>query len=243
MNVRRLLAGLLTTCFIVAAPMLAPTEARAESPKNFMLELRVSPYTPEVDSQFTTGTPYADSFNSNPMWTLGLWLDYQVYQGIGTLGIGGGWSYGWVDGEAIEADSTDETAFNLMPLHIGVVYRFDYLQTEFSVPLVFYAKVGLTWALWWATNGQNEVSNTWSADGTQELTAFSNTFGFFASAGLQIHLDFMSQSLAADFDDEVGVNNSYLFVEIGRQELNDFFSDDSMNLSETQLTFGLMFEF
>lgn len=230
-------------CIALVLTAMAPATALAETGKNFMLEVRFSPYTPELDEQFVTATPYADSFGSSPMWQLGLWLDYQVYQGIGTLGIGGGWSYGWVDGTAIESDSTDETAFNLMPFQLGVVYRFDYLATEFQVPLVPYVKAGLTWALWWATNGKNEVSNTWAADGSQELTGLSNTWGFFVSGGLQLHLDFISEGLAADFDDEAGVNNSYLFVEVSRQELNDFFSDSSVNLSETAITFGLMFEF
>lgn len=231
--------------WLIALGLLALTvsSASANTSKEFMLELRITPYTPEVDDTFVVATPYADSFGAAQMWNLGLWVDYQLYQGVGTLGVGGGWSYGWVDGTAIEADSTDETGFNIMPFQLGLVYRFDYLQNEFSVPLVPYVRAGLTWALWWVTNGKNEISNLWNADGSAELTGLSQTFGFFVGGGLQILLDFMSPSLAADFDDEMGVNNSYLFVEVSRNELNDFFSDDSINLSETAITFGLMFEF
>ena len=49
--------------------------------------------------------------------------------------------------------------------------------------------------------------------------------------------------MAAEFDTESGVNNSYLFAEYTTSEVNDFGSDESMELSSDHLSFGLMFEF
>lgn len=233
-------------CAALVALVSSASEVRAESPRSMMLEIRIGPYSPEVDDGFASGagTPWASAFGDSPMWTLGLYWDYQFYQDVGSLAIGAGVAYGWVDGTAVEADSADETGFNIVPFTAGVTYRFDYLAIEYSVPVVIYLKVGLEWAIWWATNGKNQISNTWSRDEPYEpRLGRSNTFGFYFGGGIQLLLDFMYPSMAVEFDAETGVNNSYLFFEVLRHELNDFYSSDSINLSETALTFGLMLEF
>jgi hypothetical protein len=44
------------------------------------------------------------------------------------------------------------------------------------------------------------------------------------------------------FDNEMGVNNSYAFIELQAVELNDFGSEESFDLSDLNLMFGLSFE-
>lgn len=238
-----LAASALLTLSVVAAPA-----ALADSPRDMMLELHFGPYTPEVDSAFALGAdqvgPYEASFSNDGMFMLGLYVDYQLWQEIGSVAIGAGWQYGWVDGTAIEEGATDETGFNLMPFDLGATYRFDYLAQRWNIPLVPYVKLGLTWALWWVTNGRDEVANTRSPSPPYEgRTGMSNTFGFFAGGGLQLLLDFLDRGMAMSLDEETGINNSYLFIEFVRRELNDFYSSESINLSESHLSFGLMFEF
>lgn len=228
----------------VVTTLAASTSAWAESPRGNMLEVQAGPYTPAVDSSFTAATPYADSFGSDSLWSFGLYMDFQLWQEVGTLAVGAGARYGWVDGHAVEEESSDETALNIAPFTLGITYRFDYLQQRVGIPLVPYVHAGLEWAIWWVTNGKNEISNARAAAAPFEgRTALSNTFGFYAGGGLQLQLDFFSQSMAAEFDSESGINNSYLFVDFTRHELNDFYSSGSIDLSDSALSFGLMFEF
>ena len=131
---------------------------------------------------------------------------------------------------------------HVMPLSLGLTYRFDYLAQKFKIPLVPYVKAGITCAIWWVTNDKGEVANTYAPDG-EEALGWSNTFGFYAGGGLQFLLDVLSPRMAAAMDSEAGVNNSYIFVEYLRHELNDFYSAKSINLSGHGISFGLIFEF
>ena len=172
---------------------------------------------------------------------LGIFMDYQVFQGAGTLGVGVGARYGWVDGKALTLDggtSSDEVGMNLVPLTLSLTYRFDLAQNELGLPLVPYVKGGLTYALWWFTDGKNDISVS-DADGT---SGAGGTFGWHGGGGLQLLLDFFAPSMAQDFEQDVGVNNSYLFVEVMVNQINDFGSATSINLGDTTLSFGLMLE-
>ena len=228
---------------VTAAVVATPNVAHAQETRSMMLELHVGPYTPEIDSA-VSGSPYAESFSGSDMWQLGLGLDYQFWQKVGTFAVGIGWKYGWVDGTSVETGTSDETALNMMPFTAGITYRFDYLAVEFGIPLVPYFKGGFEWVLWWVTNGRNEIANTWGGPkGDEERTGMGGTFGFYGSVGLQLLLDWFSPSMARSFQTETGVNNSYLFVELTRHEVNDFYSETSIDLSSTAVSFGLMFEF
>ena len=146
--------------------------------------------------------------------------------------------------QAVEAESDDETSLYLMPLTLGLTYRFDMLATRWSIPIVPYAKAGLIGAIWWVTNGKDEIANTRNpVSPFEERTGWSTTFGFYYGGGLQFLLDVFSDRMSATMDSEMGVNNSYLFVEYLRHSLNDFGSANSIELSSDGFTFGLMFEF
>ncbi|MGM0574488.1 MAG: MXAN_2562 family outer membrane beta-barrel protein [Myxococcota bacterium] len=239
-----LLASLLASA---ATPALAAEIPRefAESPRHMMLELHVGPYQPQVDDQFDSASPYQDTFGDDQMILFGMHLDYQIWQEVGSVAVGGGIRYGWVDGQALDANgepTDDDTSLNLMPLEASAVYRFDYAAIRWGVPLVPYAKAGLTYAIWWVKDGRDEVANARDPDGGGRVGR-GGTFGFHAKAGLQILLDWASPDMATEFDQEVGVNNSYLFAEYSWNSINNFGSDTSIDLSDATASFGLMFEF
>ena len=61
------------------------------SAQNFALELRFSPYRPQVDQEpGIQGTPFADSFGTKPRLYFGIEFDWQVYRipYVGTIGPG-----------------------------------------------------------------------------------------------------------------------------------------------------------
>jgi len=229
----------------LALPALSlATTAHAESPRSMMLELHGGTYAPEVDSELSGQTPWKDTFGAASMTMLRGHLDYQLWQAHGTLAVGAGFGYGWIDGKArnAEGDKTDDAVgFNLMPLQVSVIYRWDWAAVELGVPLVPYGKVGVTGAFWWATDAKDDISNAQNGTGGREGRGL--TWGWHASAGLMFLLDVFSSSMAIGFDSESGVNNSYLFAEYQHTSLDDFGSGDSLVLSDDALSFGLAFEF
>jgi hypothetical protein len=220
------------------------SQVHAETPQSMMLELRIEAYTPEIDSAFESATPYADAFGTEFMWGFGGYIDYQLIKDYGSLAIGAGISYKSITGQAAEADSDDETQLHMVPLTLGLTYRFDMLAQRWAIPIVPYFKAGLTCAIWWVTNGKGDIANTRNpVSPYEERTGWSDTWGFNFGGGVQFLLDIFSDRMAATMDNEMGVNGSYLFVEYMRHSLNDFGSPDSMELSSDGLSFGLMFEF
>jgi len=237
-RLRHLLGGLA----LVASGTLA---ARAESPRTMMLELHGGGYEPAVDSAVSGGTPWKDIFGSSGLTLLRMHLDYEVWQGFGTLAVGGGVGYGWIDGKALDdagEATSDEVGFNLVPLTVTVAYRWDWAAVNHGVPFVPYVKAGLSAAMWWATDAKDSIANTRGPDG-EERTGFGVTLGWHAGVGLQFLLDVFSSSMAIGFDNESGVNNSFIFAEFLHSDLNDFGSGESIDLSDDALSFGLAFEF
>ena len=224
------------------ASMVTPTSAATS--KSMMFEFRTEFYNPEVDSAFESATPYETAFGTEFMWGFGGYVDYQLIQDYGSLAVGVGLSYKSIVGEAAEAESDDETSLNLMPISAGLTYRFDMLAHKWAIPVVPYAKFGLIAAIWWVTNGKGDVANTRNpVSPYEERTGWSTTLGLYYGGGIQFLLDVFSDRMAATMDNEMGVNNSYLFVEYLRHSLNDFGSEDSIELSSDGISCGLMFEF
>lgn len=220
------------------------SSARAESPRTMMFEFHGGAFGPDVDSSVEGGTPWADVFGES-MTLLRIHLDYEMWQDFGTLALGGGLGYGWVNGTALslEGEATeDEVGFNVAPFTVSLVYRFDWAAIEHGIPFVPYAKVGLSATIWWATDAKDDIANTRGPDG-EERTGAGLTFGWHVGAGLHFLLDIFSSSMATQFDEESGVNNSYIFIEYLHSQVDDFGSDTSINLSADALSFGLAFEF
>lgn len=225
---------------------LSPSLAFAESPRDMMLELHGGTYTPEVDSAFEGGaTPWADSFGNASMTLFRFHLDYQFWQGFGSLAVGGGAGYGWVDGKARAQDgelTEDSIGFNIAPFSLSLIYRWDWAAVHHNFPLVPYVKGGLSAALWWATDSKDRIASSIGTDGKKHSASGLN-WGWHAGVGVMFLLDIFSSSMAANFDNEFGVNNSYLFVEYLHSSIDDFGSDSSLVLSADAFSFGLAFEF
>ncbi len=246
MNATRIGKVAVAASLLAAVMTLGYSPAQAETSRRMMAEVHVGFYTPDIDKQFASLTPYRDTFGDgdfNPLF--GLHLDYQLYQGYGTLAVGGSLKYTFSLGQALNKDGTvsnDTTTLHLIPMALSLVYRFDWLALNHEIPLVPYVKGGLTWMLWLVTDGSGDVATSTDLNGkTRE--GRGGTFGWHAAVGLQIHLDWIMPGMAAEFDNEVGVNNTYLFAEYSWNRVNDFGSSKSMDLSDDTLTFGLMFEF
>ena len=122
-----------------------------------------------------------------------------------------------------------------------MTYRFDWLAQKFKVPLVPYFKGGMTYSVWWVTNGSGEIANTYDLEG-EGRAGYGGTFGLHVGGGLQFLLDWFGAGMAAEFDSEIGVNNSYIFFEYAYHSVNDFGSETSFDLGDANFSAGLMFE-
>jgi hypothetical protein len=126
----------------------------------------------------------------------------------------------------------------VMPLALSAVYRFDVLLERNKIPLVPYGKVGLDYAYWQITDGNDEIAT----DG-QGGTGRGGTLGWHAAAGLQFALDFIDPDAARDFDSDLGVNHTSLIFQFTYADISGLGMSDRLHVGDTNWSLGLMFQF
>ena len=161
-----------------------PATSGAVSSPDWGIEVGMSPYRPNVDSEFKNGVhPYADIFGSSNHLMSEAELDRYLGHGFGSWGVGLRAGYYKVSGTALQADgvspSGDETSLRLIPLSLSALYRADGLPGLRLVPLLPYVKAGLD-AVMWTESGTGESSSS---------TGF--TLGWHVAAGMALGLNFL----------------------------------------------------
>lgn len=219
----------------------APVNPNA-SPQNFALEIRGGPYYPVIDSEFDPSgpTPFLDIFGDAPRLMMGLELDWQVLRinYVGTLGIGGAIGYSSFTRPAPETvaghsnlsrPSGQETSFNVLPMYAVAVLRLDGLAEHTPIPLVPYLKVGLGYSAWWVTSGEllarrnadSPIADPAAAAGASadlSHAAYGGSLGTHLALGMMLRLDIFEPQIQRGWDNDMGVNHSYLFFEYSRSD-------------------------
>lgn len=222
-----------------------------ESPQNFAIELRFSPFTPNVDSEPSLhgATPFSDRFGTNPRLLFGAELDWQAARipHVGSLGPGIGAGYSSFSRPAPFAPprtgtSGETTSFEVFPFYVVAVLRVDGLWRDLGVPFVPYAKIGIAYSLWRTSNTLGTSSYTDPSSG-QSILGEGHTFGTELAFGLGFNLNSLDPYAARNLDDAMGVNGTYLFAEWTRSDLNGLFQQSALPVGGTYWTFGLAFEF
>lgn len=238
---------LLALALLLAAPL-----TRAESPRWGSFQLRLSSYRPNIDAEFkglggcagVDCTPYQDLFGTGGAMMYQLEFARSLFTGYGSLdlGVGVGWSSktakAFIQGTTTR--SGDDTSFRVLPLTLSLTYRLDLYASRF--PLVPFARVALERYQWWATRGGGGTSPG-IGDGRSGSGA---TSGWSGALGLAFLLDFVDPTLAREMDRDIGINNTYLFLQASKAKVNDFGSDKSWDLSpDKSVTWsgGLLFAF
>jgi hypothetical protein len=256
------IAGLVA--LVTLGVLLAPARARAQSDildappdvidpmqyrsaQHFAFELRFGPYRPDVDSEFVgrsnpPRTPYKDYFTNSNRLMSQVELDWQILHQFGSLGLGVGVGYFQVTGTAPEAldgePSGDTSTLKVVPVSFSAVYRFDYIFERYNFPIVPYGKLGLDWAYWQITDGNNEIAT----DGMGG-TGRGATLGWHASAGLALIIDFFDPEAAHDFDADLGVNHTALTFEGTHADISGLGQKDRLHVGDTTWSAGLLLEF
>jgi hypothetical protein len=217
-------------------------EDHGESPQYGALEMRFGRYIPSVDSS-VPGTPFKDTFGDSNRYMFGLEVDWQLirFPHIGTLGPGLGWGYTRATGlahltNAPSVASGEDTALSIMPFYLVGVLRADVFARDFGIPLVPYAKLGIGYALWWASDGG-------ATSRVNGVVGHGTSYGPQYGLGLMFLLDELDPQTARDADNSIGINNSYIFGELYGSELDGFGSKSRMNVGANTWVLGLAIEF
>jgi hypothetical protein len=240
--------------------VLAPASARAQailhdeevappqdfrSPQHWAIELRLGPYTPNIDSEFggdAEQRPHRLYFGTKQRLMFQGELDYQFFRRFGSAALSAQVGYFSEKAKALtEADgmpSNDDTSLTLVPLALGVVYRLDEAARRWKIPIVPYGKIGLGYTFWSIDNGNGDTAR--SPLGGKGRGA---TTGWYGAAGLAFLLDILDSSASRSLDSDAGVNHTYLFLEGAHYDLSGFGKKNALRVGDTTWFAGLMFEF
>lgn len=213
---------------------------QSESPQDAAVELRFGPYKPEVDSKLAS-TPFQSTFGNDNRWLFGFEADWQLIRipHFGSLGPGFGWGVTKFTAKApfTDGSGTSETDTRLwvMPMHLVAVARADVLVKDFGIPFVPYAKLGLGYGMWWSTDGDKPAK----ADGVSGKGA---SYGLTYAGGVMFLLDILDEDDAVTADGITGINNSYIFGEWYRTQLDGFGSDKIMDIGSSSWIVGIAME-
>jgi opacity protein-like surface antigen len=217
------------------------------SSQNFAIEFRASPYKPNVDSDpaLNGQTPYKNVFRDVPRLFVGAEIDWQVLRipHFGSLGPGLSAGYTTASDPASftmphngTTVSGETTSLWIAPFTLSAVLRVDVLWRDLGIPVVPYAKLGVAYALWRASN----TLGTSSADGVSG-TGFS--LGTHVGLGLAIDLNPFDPYSAQNLDDAMGINNTYIFAEWDWDNYTGLgFQSDPLRVGGSNWIFGLALE-
>ncbi len=221
-----------------------------EKRPEFGFELRFGPFRPAIGNDAESAaynTVYGDDdslFKNRPLmkqlevswypWSrhgvggvflrVGHWRASGTTRDCGETGCGEGSLEGSVEGN-------EKTSLTVLPLTLGVVYKFDLLKERFSIPLVPYAKAGFDYFLWFnSAAGKTSVA----ADGSKGR---GGTPGINGSVGLALNLDWVEPSAAMNGRSGAGIADTYVFIEYSMAYSG--FRSSGLEMSENYALVGL----
>jgi hypothetical protein len=228
---RRALA--VASLLLAGAPALAQDQGVTESPRLGSFTLEGATFTPDVDSAFAAPGPYEAVFGNGTSWMFRGEVAKTLYDGYGAIDVGLGLGYFSRTGKAILAGTSppvqtaDTTGLRILPVTGSATYRFDVLPRRYDVPVMLLAKGFVEWDYWWTTGlDGGKVKN-------------GTTWGFGATGGVGILLDFIDRGMAREADRDMGINDTYLIFDVTKTWVNDFGSSSSWNLGTKDLSFGV----
>jgi hypothetical protein len=223
--------------------------------------LRLGPYVPGIDAQINMPTgkyagPYEQMFGGYRVLPM-LDIERFFWRGFGQAGVGFSIGYMSKSAKAWQAGSDpsdanrprsegDENKFRLFPLAVSAVYRLTYLDDEFGVPLIPYARAGLGYYIWWIVGPNGDFAEACSdggdAMGCAKTTAAGASLGFVGSVGLSIRAERIDESAARSMR-ESGIEHAGFYGEYSVGKVDGFGSDKKLSLGDSTWFAGVDFEF
>ncbi|MFN7145752.1 MAG: MXAN_2562 family outer membrane beta-barrel protein, partial [Myxococcota bacterium] len=207
---------------------LAPGRAEAaedddEGPRTMSVQLRYGPTT--------IAEPYIQqiySANAHEM----LWFEYGWAARFveANLGIGFFQELGFLqtaDGRV----SDEHDMFTIVPLALTLTGRLDLLEEQ---PIVPFGRIGVDYWLW--------RENWYVSDpATMDDERVGGKYGWHYGGGLALRLDVLDRRAASRLEATAGINDTFLVAEYRKTNL--IHAADQVNLSSSEFTFGLKFDF
>lgn len=244
-------AALTTAPRVAAAQEIAAHSGRPkpfETRQDFAVETRFSPYRPQVDDEpaLKGKTPYKDTFGTMPRLLVQLELDWQALRvpHVGTLGPGVAVGYTEMTDKSFTVNGgrgEEDTSLTIYPMYGVAVLRADAVYRDLRIPLVPFAKAGVGYALWKATN-PGGTSKALRPDGT-DTAGKGHTWGTHFAVGVGLVLDALDTYASRNLDNTVGINHSYLTFEYYLANLNGLGQDTALRVGSSTWAMGLAFEF
>jgi hypothetical protein len=209
-------------------------------------------YLPNIDNEFgdacdTQNCPYKTVFQDDDPLMLFFSYNRHLLTDVGTLSLGGGLGYWNSDqGQGVRSEpgvspvqySDDKTEISVYPFFFELGYRFDLFQD--IVPLVPAVRLGLDAYAWRIFDGDGEVARFENFEtGEDSGEAAGVSYGWHAALGVHLLLDYFAPGMAADFDRDAGVNNSYLTIDYQISQISNFGGGKTLWLGSNTLLIGL----
>ena len=242
-------------CAVLALGVLPATPAAAddfygmatrpkESPQNFAIEFRFSPYRPKIDDDPALGgaTPYRSTFGDMRRLLFQIEFDWQALRipHVGTLGPGIALGFTNMSAKASKTNgggpSDEDTNLEIFPVYLVAVFRADVILRELKFPLVPYLKGGFGAARWRAY-GPLGTSSSGTVNGK------GTTYGTHIAAGVTLSLNFLDHAATLNLDNSVGINQTHLFLEYYVSALNGLGQSNALYVGSNSWATGLAFEF
>ena len=235
-----------------------PEPQEAISPVKWIAGIRVGPYTPAIDAQLGGASPgpYKQMFGG---WGVLPMLDVErvVWRGLGGLWLAGG-AAGYMSKSAYtftdssmptdmdRARATDTNSFTLIPIEAVVSYRFTYLDDDLGVPVVPYARGGLSYDIWWVQAPGGDFAKVCSGGGTEpdctQNKARGASAGVNLALGLAVRAERIDQGAAQTMRDS-GILHAGFYAELSAAKVDGFGSDKKLSVGDATFFGGVNFEF
>jgi len=223
--------------------------------------VRIGPYTPGIDKQVggPSPGPYAAMFGTGFSVLPMLDVDRILWDGFGQVGVG--ISLGFMskkDHPYVKGTSSldmnpmrspgDTNTFRLFPVSVSAVYRFTYLDDEFGVPIVPYARAGLAYYIWYMKTNDHlsrvckDGSDISDNPGCETDKAEGASLGVVGSIGLAIRAERID-STAAKSMQQSGLEHAGIFGEVSFGKVDGFGSQTKLSVGDTTWFAGVDFEF
>lgn len=131
---------------------------------------------------------------------------------------------------------TDTSKLSVYPVGLGLIYKADQIKRYTVIPLVPYAKGGLTYFMWRNTVG-GDVSHY------SGKPAYGGTLGLRGTVGLAFNIDVLEPSAASRARMSTGLTDSYLFGEWSFMWADGFGAKKRLDFSGNTVQVGFAVDF
>lgn len=231
----------------------------------WLVEAKAGLYFPQVDSGMT-GAPFAYVFGGDATWMPVVEVNRFLAWPMGQLGIAASVGYTYKTASGFEVDANGDvvtdpdtmqpvrysgyrTVFRLYPVSLGAVYRFTWLDDQFRVPFVPYAKFGFSAYVWRFLRPDGTVDGVdedplCTADRCLKDRRKGTSLGYQWTLGLAIRVSRLDHRAGENLKIDWGVDNASFFFEVTGATVDHNIGDHpALDMGELTWFAGLNFEF